>query len=93
MTPPTAIDDGRRVYTADITRDNSCTDRCLRKWIATDRFPSPDGNLNGRNFWLWRTYEHWKQDVLAGKYRRDRRPPGQRRHVIEIQASPSARSA
>ena len=63
-----------RLWSSLITQDNNVTDRCLRKWIATGRFPAPDGNLNGRNFWLRSTYERWKADVLAGKYSQQRRP-------------------
>jgi hypothetical protein len=68
------IVDTRRIYTANIIRDNSITDRCLRKWIASNRFPPPDGNLNGRNFWLESTYARWQADVLAGRYSQHRRP-------------------
>jgi hypothetical protein len=74
-TEPNSIASGAvRVWSAHITRDNGVTDRCLRKWIATGRFPHPDGNLNGRNFWEAETYRRWKADVLDGKYRKERRP-------------------
>jgi hypothetical protein len=75
---PTAADDGQLVYTADITRDNRITDRCLRKWIATGRFPAPDSNIGGRHVWLNSTYRRWREEMLAGAHRVDRRPPGQR---------------
>jgi len=71
-----AAADGERIWSGDITSDNRITDRCLRKWIAASKFPPPDGNLHGRNFWLASTYGRWKTDVLAGKYRIDRRPFG-----------------
>lgn len=57
------------VFTAEIMRDNCIGDRGLRKWIACKKFPKPDGNLNGRNFWQRYTYQQWKADVIAGKYR------------------------
>jgi hypothetical protein len=64
----------RLVYSIDIASDNGITSRCLRKWIQKGRFPPPDGNLHGRNFWLRSTYERWQADVLAGKYSQPRRP-------------------
>jgi hypothetical protein len=64
----------KRIYSADVTSDNNITDRCLRKWIVNGRFPPPDGNLNGRNFWLPETYRAWQADVLAGRYSQQRRP-------------------
>ena len=81
MSQPSAkpLEDGPLVFTSEITRDNDVTDRAVRKWRMTGKFPPPDGNLNGRNFWLRSTYERWKTDVLAGKYRKasnlTRRPP------------------
>lgn len=63
-------EDGPLVFMSEITRDFDITDRGVRKWIATDKFPPPDGNLNGRNFWKASTYRQWKSDVLAGKYQR-----------------------
>jgi hypothetical protein len=36
----------------------------------TGKFPPPDGNLNGRNFWCRSIYRQWQADVLAGKYRK-----------------------
>lgn len=64
------------VFTSEITSDVCIGDRGLRKQVATGRFPAPDGNLNGRNFWLRSTYERWKADVLAGRYSQRRRPGG-----------------
>jgi hypothetical protein len=64
----------KRIYSADITADNGVTGRCLRAWIARGRFPAPDGNLNGRNFWLTATYKRWQADVLNGRYANHRRP-------------------
>lgn len=63
-----------RVYAGHITTENAITDRCLRKWISAGKFPRPDGNLNGRNYWLADTYRQWIADVAAGKYRRAGRP-------------------
>lgn len=63
-----------RIYSAEITANNLVTTRCLRKWIAAGRFPAPDGNLHGRNFWLLSTYQRWQQEVLAGKFKQERRP-------------------
>jgi hypothetical protein len=64
----------QRVYASRILTDNDITDRCLRKWIAVGRFPKPDGNLNGRNFWLMSTYKRWEAEVLAGRYSQQRGP-------------------
>lgn len=60
------------IFSSDVTRENRVTDRSLRKWIAAGRFPPPDGNLNGRNFWFEKTYRVWRDDVVAGKYARQR---------------------
>ena len=58
------------IFARQILDDQKITDRGLRKWIAQERFPRPDGNLNGRNFWQPETYKRWQEDVLKGKYRR-----------------------
>lgn len=63
-----------KIWSGEIRADNSITDRCLRKWVKLGRFPVPDGNLHGRNFWLRSTYERWLADALAGRYRQVRRP-------------------
>jgi hypothetical protein len=63
-----------KVWSPEIRRNESIGDRGLRKWIAEGRFPRPDGNINGRNFWLRPTYERWKAEVLEGRYARYRRP-------------------
>lgn len=63
-----------RIWSRQILNEQGVTDRCLRAWIARGKFPAPDGNLNGRNFWLLATYEKWKAAVLAGHYRQARRP-------------------
>jgi hypothetical protein len=56
------------VFMQQIRTECQVTDRGVRKWIAKGRFPKPDGNLNGRNFWLAETYAQWKAEVLDGKY-------------------------
>ena len=63
-----------RVWSQEIRRNENIGDRGFRNWIAVGKFPAPDGNLNGRNFWLRSTYERWKADVLAGRYSRRCRP-------------------
>jgi len=63
-----------RVWSHEIRRAEGIGDRGFRKWIAAGRFPLPDGNLNGRNFWLRSTYLRWKADVLSGRYSLYRRP-------------------
>ena len=65
---------GERVWAREILNTERIGDRCLRYWITDGRFPHPDGNLNGRNFWFRPTYETWKADVAAGRYRQQRRP-------------------
>lgn len=51
-----------------ITSDREITDRALRKQIRSNRFPPPDANINGRNYWLTSTYLKWKEAALAGKF-------------------------
>lgn len=63
-----------RIWSREILDAENIGDRGFRKWVASGRFPKPDGNLNGRNFWLRSTYESWKVDVLAGHYAQNRRP-------------------
>jgi hypothetical protein len=63
-----------RLWSAAIRRAEGIGDRGFRKWIASGRFPPADSNLNGRLFWLRSTYEHWKAEVLAGRYAKQRRP-------------------
>ncbi len=63
-----------KIRTTQICATEGVGDRCLRQWIAKGRFPAPDGNLNGRNFWLRSTYERWKAEVLDGKFCQRRRP-------------------
>lgn len=60
------------IFVHRIMADTGVTDRAIRKWIAKGTFPEPDGNLNGRNFWLRDTYRQWQTDVLAGKYTQKR---------------------
>lgn len=71
---PTSNSPDDKIWSGEIRTDNKVTDRCLRKWVELGRFPQPDGNLNGRNFWLRSTYERWKAEVLAGRFRQRRRP-------------------
>jgi hypothetical protein len=65
-----------KIYSRQILDENGVGERCLHKWVhqIPPRFPPPDGNLNGRNFWHRSTYEAWKADVDAGKYRQHRKP-------------------
>lgn len=72
--PVTEPGDSERLWSFDIVRDNRISDRCLRKWISSERFPRPDGNIAGRNFWLRSTYRQWQTDALAGRYSQPRRP-------------------
>jgi hypothetical protein len=74
VTNLTVACDDQRVYARRITDDNGLTGRALRKWVSEGKFPRPDGDLNGRNFWLAETYARWKADVLAGRYSQHRRP-------------------
>jgi hypothetical protein len=71
-------DGDRLLYMSDICTDLNVTDRCVRNWVASGRFPAPDGNLNGRNFWFRSTRARWKADLRAGKYRVERIPSGLR---------------
>lgn len=67
---PVLAEDERLVFVAEIVKDLSLTQRGLRKWILAGKFPQPDGNLYGRNFWQLATYRQWKNGALAGKYSR-----------------------
>jgi hypothetical protein len=57
-----------------ITKDIGVTDRGLRKQITRGDFPKADGNLHGRNVWRESTYRRYKEQVLAGKFSKVRRP-------------------
>jgi hypothetical protein len=72
--PVTEPGNSERLWSFDIVRDNRISDRCLRKWIASERFPRPDGNIAGRNFWLRSTYRKWQADALSGRFSQTRRP-------------------
>jgi hypothetical protein len=63
-----------KVWSRIILEENQIVDRTLRGWITAGKFPPPDGNINGRNFWHLPTYQKWKADVLAGKFAMKRRP-------------------
>ncbi len=76
---PHAPEDVPLVFMPEITTDNGVGDRGVRKWVKTGKFPEPDGNLNGRNFWKRSTYKRWQQDVFDGKYRRESNLPRQPR--------------
>lgn len=56
--------------TATITADLNVTDRCLRKRVASGRFPAPDANIEGRNYWLTSTYRKWKESAISGAFAR-----------------------
>lgn len=73
-TAPAIADNDRLIYTSDICTDVGVTDRGLRNWVTKGKFPAPDGNLNGRNFWRHSTYQRWRADVLAGRFSQRRRP-------------------
>lgn len=63
-----------KIWASQIWTAEGVTDRGFRKWIVKGTFPKPDGNVNGRNFWLRSTYERWRADVLVGRYAVRRRP-------------------
>jgi hypothetical protein len=72
------LNDQQWVFIEEITADLKMTDRGLRKAIAGQRFPKPDGRLFKRNFWLRSTYNAWRGDVLAGKHATKCTLPGAR---------------
>ncbi len=59
------------VFMSEITRDCDVTARAVRKWQASGRFPTPDGNLHGRCFWQRATYRAWQAQVLEGDFAKD----------------------
>jgi hypothetical protein len=63
-------DDTPLVFASEVSADYDIGDRGFRKWQTNGKFPQPDGNLNGRNFWRRSTYRKWQADVLAGHYRK-----------------------
>ena len=69
-----ALEPSDKVWSRIILEENHVVDRTLRGWITAGKFPPPDGNINGRNFWHRQTYQKWKAEVLAGKYAQERRP-------------------
>jgi predicted DNA-binding transcriptional regulator AlpA len=60
----------RFIYTNHILAHLGISDRCLRKWVKDGRFPRPNGNLHGRNFWLISIYRRWVAAVMAGRFGR-----------------------
>ena len=61
---------GRLIRTSEICALYNITDRCLRSWIATGRFPRPDANMNGRNAWFAETVDRHRAAMLAGQFAR-----------------------
>jgi hypothetical protein len=74
MQPASTSHPDDRVWSREIRRREGIGDRGFRKWIASGRFPPPDGNFCGRDFWLRSTYERWRADVLEGRYHQQRKP-------------------
>ncbi len=72
ITSDSVLDDPL-LSTAAITDDLGITSRGLRKQIEGGRFPAPDANINGRNFWRSSTYRVWKTAALAGQFAQRRR--------------------
>lgn len=66
--------DGRLIYSSSILAELAISDRCLRQWISDGRFPHPDGNLHGRKFWLFSSYQKWLTQAVAGRFSRPRNP-------------------
>jgi predicted DNA-binding transcriptional regulator AlpA len=56
---------GRLVYTSHILSQLGISDRSLRRRIKDGRFPRPDGNVHGRNFWLMSSYTRWVAEAKA----------------------------
>lgn len=81
---------GELVWATDIRQALAIGARCLNGWMARGKFPPPDGNVNGRRFWLRSTVEQWRTDVAAGKYAQTRRPkfPAIREANAEVQPPP-----
>jgi len=74
MSVPATSDQEEKVWSKTIVDDNGVDPRTLRNWVHDGKFPPPDGNLFGRNFWLRSTYTRWQREVLEGKYSQQRRP-------------------
>lgn len=47
--------------------------RTVRLWVKEGRFPKPDGNVSGRNFWLESTLLRWQTAAIDGRFSADRR--------------------
>jgi hypothetical protein len=76
-TTPNVLDsDDSLVYGSQVDRDLGISDRGRRKMIARGVIPQPDGYFGGRAFWRAATYAAFKQQLLAGKLGRPRRPGG-----------------
>lgn len=69
---------GVRAYAGGVSN------RCLWTWIGNGKFPVPDGDLQGRRFWLRSTLRRWKQAALEGRYRGRRVPfkPAQQQDAL-----------
>lgn len=88
----TSTDDSELVWGTYLRRMIGVCDRALRQWIARGQFPAPDGNVNGRNFWLRSTVERWRADVTAGKYAQARRPKFPAIAEAEAGSEPTSRT-
>jgi hypothetical protein len=50
--------------------------RARRGWLAKGLLPPPDGNVQGRPFWLLATFQRFKSEVIAGRFASEKRLPG-----------------
>jgi hypothetical protein len=58
----------KRLWKADVCRIVGVTPRAITNWIASGKFPAPDGKIGYRSFWLQSTMESWEADARAGRY-------------------------
>lgn len=47
--------------------------RTVRLWVRERRFPEPDGNVGGRNFWLESSLLQWQAEAIGGRFSTERR--------------------
>ena len=79
------------LWSSDIQRDNRISERCFRNWVVAGRFPKPDGNIAGRNFWRRATYAQWQSELLAGKFSQNRLGRLARRGAPAVEAGKANR--
>lgn len=75
------------IWASDFRRIFKISERTLRNWRQAKIVPDPDGNILGRDFWLPKTFEKMRAEILSGKHSQVRRPPHLQPAKPSIQAA------